>query len=263
MRMQNPSAPGEGRSASDPADPLRIEFSFVVPTLNEEKLIESTLSSLAKCRRFSREIIVSDGNSSDRTVELAARYADQVVRAQKSPRGIAIQRNSGARVARGQYLVFVDADTTIPSIDDFMSTAGRRFRDNPQLVALTVKVKAPPGEQTVGMRVFFGLANITCWVTHNLLRKGSASGNFQMIKADIFRAAGGYRETLAAAEDVELFARLSKFGLTGYESSIHVFSSTRRAAHVGVVRLLTLQLINGLSALLFRKSLSKEWKPVR
>jgi glycosyltransferase involved in cell wall biosynthesis len=259
--VQNPSASDADRSASDPTDPPRIEFSFIVPTLNEEKLIESTLSSLQKCQQFSREIIVSDGNSTDRTVEIAAPYADRIVMAKRSASS---GRNTGARIARGQYLIFVDADTAIPSIDDFMTIAVRRFRENPKLVGLTVKVKAtPPDDRSVAMRIFYGASNITCWLFNNLLRKGCAPGIFQMINADVFRATGGYNEDLAAGQDVELFARVAKFGRTAYETSIHVFTSPRRPARLGVARLLTVQLINGISVLIFRKSLYKEWKSVR
>ena len=86
-------------------------LSIVVPVLNEAAGIREALAALAPLRARGHEVIVVDGGSTDGTVDLAAPLCDQVVRA---PCGRALQMNAGARVARGEALVFLHADTRLP-----------------------------------------------------------------------------------------------------------------------------------------------------
>jgi glycosyltransferase involved in cell wall biosynthesis len=60
---------------------IALEFSVIVPALNEETYIEACLKSISRqtLPRNSYEIIVSDGGSNDRTVEIARKYADRVI----------------------------------------------------------------------------------------------------------------------------------------------------------------------------------------
>ena len=86
-------------------------ISIIIPTLDEEVIIESTLKNLRMhIRDTSHEIIVSDGGSRDKTVAIAEKFALVV----KSEKGKAIQLNEGAKRASGDILFFVQADTTIP-----------------------------------------------------------------------------------------------------------------------------------------------------
>jgi glycosyltransferase involved in cell wall biosynthesis len=104
---------------------MPAEFSVVIPALNEEKYLKSCLKSIVS-QNFPRnkyEIIVSDGNSSDKTVSIARKYADKVVVTRK--KGIWYGRNFGARFAKGKYLVFIDADTTIEK--DYLETIHKQL----------------------------------------------------------------------------------------------------------------------------------------
>ena len=88
-------------------------LSFIIPTLNEHQTIERTLRCLSGYSG-DHEIIVSDGNSSDDTVEICRRFTDRIV-VHDEPRRqtIAEARNAGAAAARGNHLVFVDADDCV------------------------------------------------------------------------------------------------------------------------------------------------------
>ena len=101
-------------------------LSVVVPALNEARGIRAALEALAPLRSRGHEVIVVDGGSSDRTAEIAAGLCDRVLRA---PRGRAAQMNEGARVATGDVLVFLHADTRLPPRADQLiphsSTWGR------------------------------------------------------------------------------------------------------------------------------------------
>ena len=87
-----------------------MKFSIIIPTLNEEKTIESCLSALQPLRNEC-EIIVVDGGSIDNTRILAAPLADKVI---TSALGRAKQMNNGARQATGDVLIFLHADTRLP-----------------------------------------------------------------------------------------------------------------------------------------------------
>ena len=92
-------------------------ISIIIPALNEERSLPRTLASLHQ-QRGDFEVIVVDGGSSDRTCEIAA--AEPRVRLISSRRGRAAQMNAGALIARGDMLLFLHADTTLPQ--DAIST---------------------------------------------------------------------------------------------------------------------------------------------
>src|SRR6185436_15810185 len=88
--------------------------SFIVPAWNEAGLIGATLDSIhAACRALNEpyEVIVSDDGSTDETAAVAERHGARVVKV--AHRQIAATRNSGAREAKGDGFIFVDADTIV------------------------------------------------------------------------------------------------------------------------------------------------------
>jgi rSAM/selenodomain-associated transferase 2 len=88
-----------------------MRFSIIMPVLNEEAIIESQLTRLIQqCARQDYELLLVDGGSTDRTVEIAQQYG-QVLNA---PRGRARQMNAGAAAASGDVLLFLHADTELP-----------------------------------------------------------------------------------------------------------------------------------------------------
>jgi len=91
--------------------------SIVIITLNEVENIEETIRKVRLATRFPSgkdlpiEIIVSDGGSTDGTIELAKKLADQVI---IGPKGRYLQLNAGAKQATGDILLFLHADTILP-----------------------------------------------------------------------------------------------------------------------------------------------------
>ncbi len=239
-------------------------LSIIIPTLNEEKIIERTLKALRELNVVDYEIIVSDGHSTDRTVEIAKKYADAVVEHDGSFRQTIGQgRNAGAAVARGDLLLFLDADVFIPDINDFFVRAVNLFSDDEKLVALTVFLKVLPEHITLSDKLFFGMTNRFLQFSNNVLHWGAAAGEFQMIRASAFRQVGGFNPKLVMGEDNDLFARLSKIGATHVETGLHVFHTSRRAHSKGWIPLLLLWWSNTLYNKIFKRSLSKEWEVIR
>jgi cellulose synthase/poly-beta-1,6-N-acetylglucosamine synthase-like glycosyltransferase len=101
------------------------EVSIIVPVYNGHAVLPRTLDALLQSDlpRNRWELIVVDDASSDDTAEIAARYADVIVRLPGKPHGPAYARNRGCEAARGEILVFIDADVCIhpPSLRQFVT----------------------------------------------------------------------------------------------------------------------------------------------
>lgn len=87
-----------------------MKYSVVIPTYNEEKYLGQCLASILKGSILPDEIIVADGLSSDKTVEIASHYGARIVVNQR--RHAAGGRNTGIKTAKGDVIVFIDADCT-------------------------------------------------------------------------------------------------------------------------------------------------------
>lgn len=89
-------------------------ISIIIPVLNEAEGIEFLLQKLQVHRNVGHEIIVVDGGSQDQTISRSRTYADHVIQTEK---GRGLQMNKGAAIARGEILLFLHADTQLPSIE--------------------------------------------------------------------------------------------------------------------------------------------------
>lgn len=87
------------------------DCSVIIPALNEEARIGASVSAVRRLDPTA-QVIVADGGSSDRTIEIAEAAGAMVVRA---PRGRGPQLNAGAAVATGDLLIFLHADTYLPA----------------------------------------------------------------------------------------------------------------------------------------------------
>jgi rSAM/selenodomain-associated transferase 2 len=92
-----------------------MHLSIIIPALDEAERIAALLTGLQALRARGAEVIVVDGGSTDATPTLAVPLADRVISA---PRGRARQMNAGAAQARGEALLFLHADTTLPDDAD-------------------------------------------------------------------------------------------------------------------------------------------------
>lgn len=240
----------------------------MVPTLNEEKLIEDTLRVFTPALRaaYRAELIVSDGGSTDATIEIARRHADRiVVHAEPRRQTIAEGRNRGAALAEGMVIVFINGDTVPADVDRFMKTvtefAHRRGR-YARASALATPVNFPVADRRTADRIFHVFYNGYVRLL-NLLRIGAGRGECQVVRTEVFRAVGGYRQTLAAGEDFDLLARIGVRARVRFAPELLVLESPRRFRKFGYFRVLFWWTLNALSVMVRGRSSSDEWEPVR
>lgn len=239
-------------------------LSIIIPTLQEECYIQKTLEQFDTLKTIPHECIISDGGSSDKTLEIAKKLTHEIIIHQGTYRQtIAQARNLGASIAKGQYLVFIDADVTIPDPETFFNLIIKEFNQDPTLSAVTTSIHVTKDKALLRDRLLFGLINATYYIINNVLGSGAATGEFQMIRHRSFKDVGGFKEDLVAYEDADIFIRLAKKGKTRFLSQLTIFHSGRRVHRVGHLKLLSTWITNGIWATLFKKAFTKEWEPIR
>jgi glycosyltransferase involved in cell wall biosynthesis len=239
-------------------------ISIIFPTLNEEKVIGKLLQALKSGLTTPYELIVSDGGSVDKTVEIAREWADRiVVHSGPGRQTIAAGRNQGAAVARGKYLVFMDADSRISDPDFFFARALKQFEAHPRLVALTARVRVYTETETFMDRLVFDLLSLFIRLLNNVFHRGESTGEFQMIRKASFDKLGGFRSDLVTREDADMFLRLSRAGRTRLDSKLRIYHSGRRAHKLGWPRLLGDWALNTIWVALFDRAFATEWRVIR
>jgi glycosyltransferase involved in cell wall biosynthesis len=174
-----------------------------VPAFNEERLLPATLASIrAAAQAFEGawdwELIVCDNNSSDRTAEIARAAGARVVFEPHNQ--ISRARNTGAAAACGEWILFVDADST-PSRALFEDL--REAISSGRVLAGGSTVAAD--NAALSFRVALGFWNAVSRSLH------WAAGAFVFCEAAAFRRAGGFSEELYAAEELDLSGRMKRF----------------------------------------------------
>lgn len=238
-----------------------MKLSIIIPCREEETTIEKTVAQF-KGLSIPHEVIVSDGRSTDRTVEIARRVAHVTVVFDGERHNASIGRNDGAKVAHGDFLLFIDAGVEIPEPEHFLTKALGHF-DDPKVVGVTVAQRAFPAIETWADRLSFGYLNAVIRLQNNVLHHGEANGKCMLVRRTAFDAIDGFREDLYTREDGDFFNRLSKVGRTVFDPSLRIFHAARRAHTVGWTRLWTIWTYETIYFALFNRNSVDDWTPIR
>ncbi len=196
-------------------------LSVVIPTRNEEVHIGKTLSHLD--RGSEGEVIVVDGGSRDRTPEVAEKAGARVMITRP---GRGIQMNAGARNARGEILLFLHADTLMPS--GYVSLIRAALRD-PRVVGGYFRMRFFPST------LFLRILEKTVDLRTRLFRLPYGDQAY-FVRASVFALSGGFAE-IPLMEDVEFIKRMRRLGRLVYLPS-PVRTSARRFERLGGIQAL-------------------------
>jgi len=196
-------------------------ISVIIPAHNEEEYIGATLDALNRQDYPHCEIVVVANGCRDRTVEAAREKCQRVVAL--GDKGLGVSRNLGARMATGDLLVFLDADTTLEP-HALRAIAGE-FTERDAGGTL----KGRPDSNRFVYRVIYGLKNFI----HRFVVRNGSSGVIICWKKH-FESVGGFDEQLELRENSELIRRLKRFGGYRYIRTTAATTSMRRYERRGV-----------------------------
>jgi glycosyltransferase involved in cell wall biosynthesis len=176
--------------------------SFIIPAYNEEQLLGRTLTALtAAARALGQpfEIVVVDDASTDRTASIAREHEARVVPV--AYRHIAATRNAGAREAKGEMFIFIDADTVVTK--RAVASAVESMRRGAVGGGCVFRFD--------GRVPFYGrVMTAVAGPVYRALKL--ASGCFLFCTSEAFRAVGGFDERLFGAEEAAMSQALKRHG---------------------------------------------------
>jgi glycosyltransferase involved in cell wall biosynthesis len=198
-------------------------ISIIIPAHNEEKYLGQTLRSLRAQTYPYYEVIVVANGCTDRTAAVARENGARLV--DLPERGLGKARNTGGAKARGQVLLFLDADTQLEP--HALEVIAREF--TPAHSSATLK--GQPDTRRVSYALLYAFKNL---LHHLALHRGS-SGVICCWR-DQFKEVGGFDEALNVRENSELIRRLGQFGRYKFISGAVAVTSMRRYERIGAFR---------------------------
>ncbi|MGC9046851.1 MAG: glycosyltransferase family 2 protein [Minisyncoccia bacterium] len=218
-----------------------MKLSIIIPAYNEENYIVPTLQSLnnQSISRKDYEIIVVDNNSIDKTAELARlNYADKVI--VEKQQGTNICRNTGYKNARGEILVFVDADSIAPF--NYLENIILIFQKNKNIVAVSGPYDYGFKGAQKYLEYFYSnyILPIVPKILHFIFRKKAGiiiGGNFAVFKK-VLDQIGGIPPLKFWGDDATLAMIISrKIGEVKFDQTLRIKSSPRRFKQIGFFKL--------------------------
>lgn len=184
-------------------------FSIIIPTLNEEQFLPKLLDDLKKQKNRNFEVIIVDGGSDDNTKKVATDHKEyfDLFFFDAKKRNVSYQRNFGAKFARGQYLIFLDADSRIQGA--FIKKIQQETEKNKYLIFLP---SIFPQDRTYQDMIIFNLANFFVVISQTIGKPFSTGGSL-IFQKDFFNFIGQFNEKLYLSEDHELIQRARKYGV--------------------------------------------------
>jgi glycosyltransferase involved in cell wall biosynthesis len=213
---------------ASPRHPATVRLiSVIIPAHNEEGYLGQTLEALKEQTYGWFEVVVVANGCTDRTAEVAKGLCQRlIVLSQKS---LGVARNLGARMAKGEILVFLDADTILEP--GALGAIAQQFTRNQAAGTL----KGQPDLDRLKYKTVYFFKNLT----H---RTGFHCGSSGVILCwrDHFIESGGFDEGLEVRENSELIRRLQRFGNYKYIDAVTATTSMRRYDQHGCARVIWL-----------------------
>lgn len=202
-------------------------LSLIIPTYNEEEYLPVLLESIKQQDFSDYEIIVADADSKDNTVKIAEEYGCIVVEGGMP----AVGRNNGAKVAKGDYLLFLDSDLKLT--EDYLAKVIYEFKMEQLGIAIT---QMKPLSKKTEDKLLHDLANLFMISVEKI--KPHGAGCYGIIaKRELHERCGGFNEELTFGEDTEYIERLAKKERFKVLRNAKIGVSTRRLEEEGLATL--------------------------
>ncbi len=234
------------------------KISIIIPTFNEEKYIKTTLESIRKQPYKDIEVIIADSSSSDRTREIARESYPGIIIVNRKERGVGIACNAAAKIARGELLMFIDADTSITG--GLLSAYGKAFEDK-EVVAATgpiVPLEKASRWITLGYKV---VSVYTVKLFIGIGKPSTISSNL-MVRKRSYLKLGGFSTTMNTYYDWDLSNRLSKVGKIVFVEGAVAKTSVRRVEKWGMLKYFGFHAGNVIRYNLFHEP-KQDYEPIR
>ncbi|MEO0115049.1 MAG: polysaccharide deacetylase family protein [candidate division WOR-3 bacterium] len=233
-----------------------IKVSVIIPARNEAKFLASCINSI-KSQDFSNyEIIVVDNGSTDDTPAIAENLGARVIQ-EKVP-GLPRAREAGRKAARGELLVYLDADTIIPA--SYLSTIYRFFEAHKKVIAVSNPYFFYDGNWKTDTLIKFFFKILFPFYYKILkalnLPKVILGSNF-VVRKETLEQIGGFNQALRFyGEDVDISKRLSKQGEVVFINRWQTLTSARRFKQQGIFRTCFMYFANYFSVCFFNRPLA-------
>ena len=199
-------------------------LSIIIPTYNEEEYLPVLLDSIKKQNFEDYEVIIADANSTDKTREIASEYGCIITEGGMP----AVGRNNGAKIAKGEYLLFLDSDLKLT--DDYLRDTVYEFQMERLGIAITqMKALSKKSED----QLLHYLANQFMIGVEKI--KPHGAGCYGIIaKKELHEKCGGFNEDLTFGEDSDYIKRLGKVERFKVLRKPRIGVSTRRLEEEGI-----------------------------
>lgn len=201
-------------------------ISIIIPTLNEEKYLPRLLKSIAKQDFKDYEIIISDAGSSDKTAEIAKTNKLKFVLNDKVKHP-SHQRNEGAKIAKGDTLLFIDADSVLPN--DFLECGYSQFKKE-KLVCASFYIKFNPNR--FHYNLYSAISNLVSFMKKNT-KNPVAMGAAILADKKAHDFIDGFDLQVLLSEDCDYASRLRKHGKFNMIKGCRLLYSARRIEKEG------------------------------
>lgn len=217
-------------------DKEMIDLAVVIPTLNEEHFIGYLLDSIAHQSVLPKEIVVVDAYSRDKTISEIRKRIKVLPQLQvfRIPRyTISRQRNLGVSKTSAPHLLFLDADSELRGKDVLKRYFQAILKKKPDLAMATNK----PSTEHWKDEVYFRAMDLLLKISKPIWPMATCMNMY--VKRKTFEKIGGFDESIAVGEDLEIVHRVVKRGgKFSIISDPKVHTSPRRFEREGRIRFL-------------------------
>ena len=225
-------------------------ISIIIPALNEENYLPKLLDCIKKQTYTDYEVIVADAHSTDNTRKIAKKYGCKIVKGGCHP-GIA--RNDGAKIAKGDVLLFLDADSMIEK--NYIKSALDEISKNKLDAAGSYLY--PSTNNSIDKLI---LVIFNAWILATQYFYPNACGTGILCKKWLHEKINGFDETIKLSEDMDYVKRAGKIGKFRIIKNLKIIYSMRRYAEEGRFKVGLKLLLSAFYRLIFGEIRSNVFK---